>query len=92
MIIPAKNHFIGIEVENTDFKNEYGFIATGDNIKKSALTTVKVISISDEFENDNLHLKINDIVILPKRGATKMTDSEGNRYHLCHKNDIIGIN
>ena len=54
MIIPAKNHFIGIEVENTDFKNEYGFIATGDNIKKSALITVKVTYISDEFENDNL--------------------------------------
>lgn len=91
-IIPAPNHFIGLEVENKDFKNEYGFITTSENIRKSVLTTVKVVSISECFENNNLHLKVGDIVILPKRGSTKVTSSDGNKYHLCHKNDIIGIN
>lgn len=87
-IFPAKNHLIVKPIEDDEEVTKDGFILPKNFHQKPM--KAKVVSVSDEEYDSSLNIKIGDMVLLPKRGATQIKDGI-DIYHLCHINDIIGV-
>ena len=91
-IKPYGDRFVGevlecdeeLHIQNSEF-----ILPKNDNSRPMRL---KVIEISDTFDNSGLGLKNGDIVLVSKYGTTAITYGEPpKKYQLCCKMDIIGI-
>lgn len=73
-----------LRIENSDF-----ILPKSDNSKPMK---VKVVEISENFDNSGLGLEVGDEVLISKYGSTSIKYGEKNeRYQMCCKKDIIGI-
>lgn len=90
---PIKNHFTAevLESEEQELTLENGMFRLAKN-NHSKPMRVRVVEISEEFDNDGLCLKIGDEVLISKYGSISITyGKDSKKYQLCNSLDIIGI-
>ena len=91
-IRPIGDRFIAEVVEGDEelrIENSEFILPKSDNSKPMK---VKVIEISENFDNSGLGLGVGDEVLISKYGSTSIKYGEkNNRFQMCCKKDIIGI-
>ena len=90
-IKPMGDRFIAEEIveETEHIDGSIFLLAKNDHSKPMR---VKVVEISDDFDNTGLNLKVGDEVLIPKYGSTSIKwGKEQKKFHMCCKMDVIGI-
>lgn len=86
---PVNNHLlVKTNVDTGEEINDFGFVVTRSESKHHPMKAT-VVDVADEFDA-GYNVEVGDIVVLPKSGSIKVT-ADGEEYHLCHKNDVIGV-
>ena len=90
---PVGDRFVAKVVdglEDVHVESDSGFILPKRDGSKPM--KVKVVEISEEFNNEGLGLRVGDDVLISKYGSTGITyGKDGRKYQLCNRLDIIGI-